>query len=93
MSMEFPWPGDETSDDAELETRVWPLAENKETAGETGVEAVNGDWGGWREGGDRSPMASIETLSRRFASTSCESLSIVRRDGVLEFSGRSGSGS
>lgn len=38
--MEFPWPGDETKEDTELEKRVWPLAENSETAGETGVDEV-----------------------------------------------------
>jgi hypothetical protein len=43
ISMELPWPGVDTSEDAELEKRVWPFAENKDTAGETGVDAVNGD--------------------------------------------------
>jgi hypothetical protein len=47
--MEFPKPGAETSEETELETRLWPVAENKDTAGDTGAEVliVKGEWG-WR---------------------------------------------
>jgi hypothetical protein len=47
--MEF-FRSDETSDETELETRLCPVAENKETAGDAGAEVliVNGDMG-WRD--------------------------------------------
>jgi hypothetical protein len=40
---------DETSEETELETRLCPVAENRETAGDAGAEVlmVNGDMG-WR---------------------------------------------
>jgi hypothetical protein len=45
ISIELLWPGEETKEDTELEKRVCPLAEKRETAGETGVDdvVVNGD--------------------------------------------------
>ena len=91
ISIELPWPGDETSDDAELEKRVCPLAENKETAGETGVDAVKGDWGGWREGGERSRIVSMPSC--RLASRSCESFSIAGRNCVVDRQSGTRSGS
>lgn len=36
--MEFPMPGDEVSDETELENVLWPLNEKREATGETGVE-------------------------------------------------------
>lgn len=43
--MEFPLPEDDTSEETELEKRVWPFPEKRETAGETGAEewTVKGD--------------------------------------------------
>lgn len=49
LSRELPRPGAETSEDTELETRLWPAAEKSETDGEAGAEVlmVNGE-SGWR---------------------------------------------
>lgn len=43
------------NEDTELDMRLWPVAEKRETAGDAGADelTVNGDWGG-RE----SPFAS-----------------------------------
>lgn len=45
--MELPRPEDETSEDTELETRLWPVAEKRERAGDAGAEVltVRGDCG------------------------------------------------
>lgn len=40
LSMEFPKGPDETSEDMELETRLWPDAENRDTAGDAGAEVL-----------------------------------------------------
>ena len=85
--MELPCPGDETRDETELEKRVWPLAEKRDTAGETGVEevvVVQGD-GGRRDEGDDSAMVS--KLSRRLVSRNWEGFNMVGETGLLARSG------
>lgn len=40
LSMDMPMAGDEIDEDTELENLVWPFAEKRETAGDTGADVV-----------------------------------------------------
>lgn len=62
LSIEFLKPGAETSDETELDTRLCPVTEKREIAGDAGSEVliVKGEWG----------MSSL-------VSVFCESLYII----------------
>lgn len=74
--MEVPCPGNDTNDETELEKRVWPLAEKRDTAGETGVEevVVKGDWG-WRN--EEHDSAMVSELSHHRVSRNWTGLNII----------------
>lgn len=61
---------------------MWPLAEKRDTAGETGVEevVVQGD-GGWRDDGDDSAMVS--KLSRRLVSRNWAGFNMMDKSRLL----------